>query len=120
IMLTGAAIPKVTATTRLGEALMEISRKGLGMTTVTGPSDVLLGIFTDGDLRRALDADIDVRNTPIGGLMTCGAKTIAPNLLAAEALRIMEEHKITALVVQRGEQMVGVVHLMNLLHAGIA
>ena len=99
---------------------MEISRKGLGMTTVTGPSDVLLGIFTDGDLRRALDADIDVRNTPIGGLMTCGAKTIAPNLLAAEALRIMEEHKITALVVQRGEQMVGVVHLMNLLHAGIA
>jgi len=120
IMLTGAAIPTVTATTRLGEALMEISRKGLGMTTVTGPDNVLLGIFTDGDLRRALDADIDVRNTPIGGLMTRGAKTIAPNLLAAEALRIMEENKITALVVQRGEQMIGVVHLMNLLHAGIA
>ncbi|WP_290744726.1 KpsF/GutQ family sugar-phosphate isomerase [Haliea sp.] len=120
IMHTGAAIPRVTPATPLSAALLEISRKGLGMTTVTGPEDALVGIFTDGDLRRALDEDVDVRNTPISELMTRGAKTIGPNMLAAEALRIMEENKITSLVVQRGERIVGVVHLMNLLHAGIA
>jgi|TARA_R100000005_G_scaffold79020_1_gene46173 arabinose-5-phosphate isomerase len=120
IMYTGAAIPRVTPATPLSAALLEISRKGLGMTTVTGPEDALVGIFTDGDLRRALDEDVDVRNTPISELMTRGAKTIGPNMLAAEALRIMEENKITSLVVQHEDRMVGVVHLMNLLHAGIA
>ncbi|MEQ9463385.1 MAG: KpsF/GutQ family sugar-phosphate isomerase [Haliea sp.] len=120
VMHTGAAIPRVQADTVLAAALLEISRKGLGMTTVTDADDQLLGIFTDGDLRRALDEDVDVRSTRINALMTRDAKTIAPNMLAAEALRIMEENKITSLVVKDGSHMVGVLHLMSLLHAGIA
>jgi len=120
VMHTGAAIPRVQADTVLAAALLEISRKGLGMTTVTGSDDQLLGIFTDGDLRRALDENVDVRSTLISALMTRSAKTIAPNMLAAEALRIMEENKITSLVVKDREHMVGVLHLMSLLQAGIA
>ena len=120
VMHTGAAIPRVQPDTVLAAALLEISRKGLGMTTVTDADDHLLGIFTDGDLRRALDEDVDVRSTRINALMTRNAKSIAPNMLAAEALRIMEENKITSLVVQDRERMVGVLHLMSLLQAGIA
>lgn len=120
VMHTGSAIPRVQADTVLAPALLEISRKGLGMTTVTAADDQLLGIFTDGDLRRALDENVDVRSTLISALMTRNAKTIAPNMLAAEALRIMEENKITSLVVKDGERMVGVLHLMSLLQAGIA
>lgn len=120
VMHTGSAIPRVHADTVLASALLEISRKGLGMTTVTAADGQLLGIFTDGDLRRALDENVDVRSTLISDLMTCHAKTIAPNMLAAEALRIMEENKITSLVVKEGDRMVGVLHLMNLLQAGIA
>lgn len=120
VMHTGAAIPRVQADTVLAAALLEISRKGLGMTTVTDADDRLLGIFTDGDLRRALDENVDVRGTRISALMTRNAKTIAPNMLAAEALRIMEENKITSLVVKDREHMVGVLHLMSLLQAGIA
>jgi len=120
VMHTGSAIPRVHADTVLAAALLEISRKGLGMTTVTAADDQLLGIFTDGDLRRALDENVDVRSTLISDLMTCNAKSIAPNMLAAEALRIMEENKITSLVVKDGDSMVGVLHLMSLLQAGIA
>ncbi len=120
VMHTGTAIPRVQVNTVLAAALLEISRKGLGMTTVTGADDELLGIFTDGDLRRALDEDVAVRSTLISALMTTSPKTIAPNMLAAEALRIMEENKITSLVVKDGEKMVGVLHLMSLLQAGIA
>ncbi|MFU8764326.1 MAG: KpsF/GutQ family sugar-phosphate isomerase [Haliea sp.] len=120
VMHTGSAIPRVHTDTVLAAALLEISRKGLGMTTVTAADDQLLGIFTDGDLRRALDENVDVRSTLISDLMTCNAKSIAPNMLAAEALRIMEENKITSLVVKDGDRMVGVLHLMSLLQAGIA
>lgn len=120
VMHTGAAIPRVQADTVLAEALLEISRKGLGMTTVTGADGQLLGIFTDGDLRRVLDENVDVRSTLISALMTHNAKTIAPNMLAAEALRIMEENKISSLVVKDNNGMVGVLHLMSLLQAGIA
>ncbi len=120
VMHTGSAIPRVQADTVLAAALLEISRKGLGMTTVTDADDHLLGIFTDGDLRRALDEDVDVRSTRINALMTRNAKTIGPNMLAAEALRIMEENRISSLVVKDGERMVGVLHLMSLLQAGIA
>lgn len=120
IMHTGAAIPRVQADTVLAEALLEISRKGLGMTTVTADDNQLLGIFTDGDLRRALDENVDVRSTLISTLMTRNAKTIGPNMLAAEALRIMEENKITSLVVKDNTGMIGVLHLMSLLQAGIA
>jgi arabinose-5-phosphate isomerase len=121
IMQQGSAIPEVPATTTLAAALLEISEKGLGMTTVTGEQGQLLGIFTDGDLRRSLDARVDINTTPIAELMTTGAKTVTRGMLAAEAMKIMEQHEITSLVVvdQEGRSD-GVIHLMHLLHAGIA
>jgi arabinose-5-phosphate isomerase len=121
VMQTGDAIPTVTAETPLSSALLEISNKGLGMTTVTDGAGKLLGIFTDGDLRRTLDQRVDINNTPISDLMTTGAKTASPQMLAAEALRIMEENEITSLVVvDDTRETRGVIHLMHLLHAGIA
>ncbi|RLA61460.1 MAG: D-arabinose 5-phosphate isomerase [Gammaproteobacteria bacterium] len=121
IMNSGDAIPRVGLATKLSEALLEISGKGLGMTTVVDADGELAGIFTDGDLRRTLDERIDINETPIEQLMHTGAKTAAPDMLAAEALRIMEENEISSLVVldERGA-MAGVIHLVNLLHAGIA
>lgn len=120
-MRSGDAVPKVAPTTPLSDALLEISNKGLGMTTVVNDRDELAGIFTDGDLRRSLDQRVDINTTPIAQLMTTGAKTAAPEMLAAEALRIMEENEISSLVVIGArEDIVGVIHLKDLLHAGIA
>ena len=120
VMRSGDAIPRVSQDTLLSEALLEISSKGLGMTTVTKDGK-FAGIFTDGDLRRALDERIDINTTAIGQLMTVNAKTVTVGMLAAEALRIMEENEITSLVaVDRAGQVAGIVHLMQLLHAGIA
>ena len=121
IMHTGAAIPQVAANTSLAQALLEVTNKGLGMTTVTADDGELLGIFTDGDLRRALDARIDINETAIGELMSRGGKTASAGMLAAEGLRIMEENRITSLVVVDDQRRVsGVLHLMSLLQAGIA
>jgi len=121
VMQIGAAIPRVAGDTTLASALLEISNKGLGMTTVCGQDNRLNGVFTDGDLRRALDERVDINETPISQLMSIGAKTVSPGMLAAEALKIMEENEITSLVVIEGEgRVVGIVHLMHLLHAGIA
>ena len=120
VMRTGDAVPRVTTTTPLADALLEISNKGLGMTTVADDDGALSGIFTDGDLRRALDARIDINGTSIGKLMTTGAKTANGEMLAAEALRIMEENEISSLVVLEGGQIRGVIHLVDLLHAGLA
>lgn len=120
-MRAGEAIPSVAPSTPLSEALLEISNKGLGMTTVVGASGELAGIFTDGDLRRTLDQRIDINTTPIEQLMTTGAKTATPDMLAAEALRIMEENEISSLVVLgKSDDIAGVIHLKDLLHAGIA
>ena len=121
VMTRGDAIPAVRADTSLAQALLEVTKKGLGMTTVTDGSGRLQGIFTDGDLRRAIDARVDINNTPIGALMSEGGKTASAGMLAAEAMRIMEEHEISSLVVVDDTHTVtGVVHLMSLLHAGIA
>jgi arabinose-5-phosphate isomerase len=120
IMRSGDAIPRVDAATPLAEALLEISNKGLGMTTVADGDGSLCGIFTDGDLRRALDARIDINATPIGQIMTTGAKTASGDMLAAEAMRVMEENEISSLVVLEGERITGVIHLVDLLHAGLA
>lgn len=119
VMHTGAAIPRVSADTPLSDALLEISGKGLGMTTVVDEHDQLLGVFTDGDLRRALDARLDLNGTQISKIMSRGARTVTPGMLAAEALRIMDEHKISSLVVLNGREIAGVLHLLNLLKAGI-
>ena len=121
IMQGEPGIPAVPATTTLAAALLEISEKGLGMTTVTDAQGRLAGIFTDGDLRRSLDARADINSTPIADLMTTGAKTVTRGMLAAEAMKIMEQHEITSLVVIDEEgRSDGVIHLMHLLHAGIA
>jgi arabinose-5-phosphate isomerase len=114
-------IPKVHATTTLTEAILEITKKGLGITAVVDEHDHLLGVFTDGDLRRCLEGTLDWRTTPIAAVMTREAKTVLPDMLAAEALRLMETFLISALiVVDESGVVVGVLHTHDLLRAGIA
>jgi len=121
VMRSGDAIPRVTTSTTLSEALLEISNKGLGMTTVLDEDGRLAGIFTDGDLRRTLKARVDINETPMGQLMSTGTKIATPDMLAAEAMRIMEENEISSLVVINEDNTIGgVIHLMHLLHAGLA
>jgi arabinose-5-phosphate isomerase len=120
IMHGGDSVPVVSEGTTLGGALLEISRKGLGMTTVVDSSGALIGVFTDGDLRRSLDKNVDVHTTAIEQLMTRNCKTIRADQLAAEALNIMEEMKISALPVlgEHGE-LVGAFNMHDLLRAGV-
>jgi arabinose-5-phosphate isomerase len=111
----------VRATTTLDQTLLEMGSKGMGMTTVLDEQGKLLGVFTDGDLRRALDHKVDVHATIIGDIMTHKCITIHADILAAEALHIMEEHSITALVVLDDNRVpVGTLHLHDLLRAGVA
>jgi arabinose-5-phosphate isomerase len=120
LMHTGEAIPQVTADTLLSDALVEMTRKGLGMTAVVGTDDRLIGIFTDGDLRRTIDQRVDVHSARIRDVMTAPCKSVQPGLLAAEALHIMETGKINALpVVNRNHQLVGALNMHDLLRAGV-
>jgi arabinose-5-phosphate isomerase len=121
VMHSGDTIPRVTLDTTLDNALYEVSTKGLGMTSVLDADGRLTGVFTDGDLRRALDNEIDIHQTPIEQVMTHGCITISPDILAAEALHIMEENSITTLVAVDDESRpLGVVHLHDILKAGVA
>lgn len=120
IMHSGERIPQVTQQASLSEALLEMTRKGLGMTAVVDGDDRLLGIFTDGDLRRALDHAIDVHTTPITQVMTRGGRTARAEMLAAEALQLMQKHKINALpVVDEKGALVGALNMHDLLRAGV-
>jgi len=119
IMHSGDQIPVVTPETPLPEALLIATSKGLGMTTVAGADGALAGIFTDGDLRRAIDHGIDIRDALIKDVMTQNCRTTAPGMLAAEALKIMEDAKINALVVQDSGKTVGVINMHDLLRAGV-
>lgn len=120
IMHTGDRIPRVSPQTTLGGALLEVSQKGLGMTTIVDSSGHMLGLFTDGDLRRTLDRAIDIHNTPIADVMTRNGKTIHDDQLAAEALNIMEELKINALpVINRRGELTGAINMHDLLRAGV-
>jgi arabinose-5-phosphate isomerase len=120
VMRTGNAIPRVQRHTPLADALLEISAKGLGMTTVLD-GDTLAGVFTDGDLRRAIDRRVVLSDVAIGDLMTANPATISSGVLAAEALRTMEERHISALLVlDDSGQVCGVVNLLGLLEAGLA
>jgi len=120
VLVTGNDVPRVTTETSLADALMEISAKGLGMSTVIDAKGHLLGIFTDGDLRRALEQNHDLRTTQVGAVMSAGAKTIDAGALAAEAVTRMENDSISALiVVDEGNRVTGVVQLLALLKAGI-
>ncbi|MGB1561144.1 MAG: KpsF/GutQ family sugar-phosphate isomerase [Sinimarinibacterium flocculans] len=120
LMHSGARLPTVPESASLSEALLEMTRKGLGMTAVVDAAGGVVGVFTDGDLRRVLDAGVDVRSAPIREVMTPGGKSIGPQQLAAEAVAMMERHKITSLLVrdERGT-LVGVVHMHDLLRAGV-
>jgi arabinose-5-phosphate isomerase len=120
VMRTGEAIPQVLATTPLAEGLLEVSRKGLGMTAVVDAEGHVVGIFTDGDLRRALDRATDLRGTPMIEVMTRGAKTVQPDMLAAEAVHLMEQFRITSLlVVDRELRVVGALNVHDLMRAGV-
>jgi arabinose-5-phosphate isomerase len=120
VMHGGERLPTVGAQASLSEALLEMTRKGLGMTAVLDPHGSVLGVFTDGDLRRVLDAGVDVRKAQITEVMTPGGKSIGPQQLAAEAVALMERHKITSLLVKNESgTLVGVVHMHDLLRAGV-
>jgi arabinose-5-phosphate isomerase len=120
VMRTGADVPKVRGDTPLLEGLLEISRKGLGMTAIVDELDRVIGIFTDGDLRRALDRSADLRATRMDAVMTRHAKTVAPGTLAAEAVLLMETHRITSLIVLDAEgRAVGALNVHDLLRAGV-
>lgn len=120
IMHTGDRIPRVQEDITLGGALLEISRKGLGMTTVINAAGDLVGVFTDGDLRRTLDRSVDIHNTPISEVMTRNGRVIHDDQLAAEALNMMEELKINALpVIDRDGNLTGAINMHDLLRAGV-
>ncbi|KEI73043.1 KpsF/GutQ family sugar-phosphate isomerase [Endozoicomonas elysicola] len=120
VMHEGNRIPMVKKGTRLGEALLEMTRKGLGMTSIIDDNNVVIGIFTDGDLRRALDHGVDPHNTTIDDVMTIKCTTITPEILAAEALKIMDDRKINALIcVDENRHAVGAINMHDLLKAGV-
>jgi arabinose-5-phosphate isomerase len=120
IMHKDKAIPAVTRGASLRDALMEMTAKGLGMTAVVDDEGRPVGIFTDGDLRRCLDRGIDVRTANIAEVMIPGGKRIAPDRLAAEALNLMEDNKINALlIVDEDERLCGALNMHDLLRAGV-
>jgi arabinose-5-phosphate isomerase len=120
VMRSGGQIPTVRAETTLAEGLLEVTSKGLGMTAIVDDSMRVLGVFTDGDLRRALDRAADLRTTRMDQVMTAGPKSVLPSTLAAEAVHLMETHRITSLMVLDDKgKLVGVLHVHDLLRAGV-
>lgn len=118
VMRTGEAIPRVPGETKLIEAMLEISRKGMGMTAITDDAGRLRGVFTDGDLRRAIERSIDFRATSIEQVMTRTPRTIAEQSLAVHAVQLMEEFRITELlVVDDTTHVVGALNMHDLLRA---
>ncbi|TGU70609.1 KpsF/GutQ family sugar-phosphate isomerase [Geomonas terrae] len=123
IMHSGEGLPLVAADTLMREALFTITSKGLGITGVTSADGALIGVITDGDLRRALSKGLDIINLPASDLMKAGPKRIRRDELAARALQQMEQYSITSLFVFADDEdtkPVGIVHLHDLLKAGIA
>ena len=120
-MHAGDDVPKVGPDATVSEALVEMSRKRLGMTAVVDADGRLLGLYTDGDLRRSLDeADVDLRGTRIETVMTRAPRTIDADALAVEAAQLMETHKINALLVVDGERrVVGALNIHDLLRARV-
>jgi arabinose-5-phosphate isomerase len=121
IMRKGEQLPKNRPDTLLPEAIVEMSSKGIGMTTVVDANDTLLGIFTDGDLRRTLQKHDVIRNVRVSEVMTANPRTIAPEKLAAEAAQLMQSYKIGGRIVVTGpgNKLLGVVTFNDLLAAGV-
>ena len=120
IMHKGERIPAVGHDAPLRDALMEMTAKGLGLTAVTDAHGHAVGVFTDGDLRRCLDRGVDVRDVRVGEVMTRGGKSIAPDRLAVEAVNLMEDNQINALlVIDADGRLCGALNMHDLLRAGV-
>ena len=119
IMHTGDEIPHVGLQATLRDALLEITRKNLGMTAICDDEMNIIGIFTDGDLRRVFDTGVDMRNASIAEVMTPGGIRIRPGMLAVDALNLMQSRHITCVLVADGDRLLGVVHMHDLLRAGV-
>jgi arabinose-5-phosphate isomerase len=120
IMRRDDDVPRVRSGTSLAASLVEMSRKGMGFTAVVDQNDTLQGVFTDGDLRRALDRRLDVHETTIDDLMVRDCKTIEESLLAAQAVDVIESHRITVLpVVDDDNTLCGALNVHDLLRAGV-
>ena len=120
IMHADNEVPRVAPETPLQNALLEMTAKGFGMTTVTNNKGKLLGVFTDGDLRRIIDSKTDLSTVTIENVMTKNPRTVKHDMLAAEALTIMEKSSITAVVVEDAiNHPIGVLHMHDILRAGV-
>jgi len=120
IMHTNEQIPAVADDASLSDALLEMTRKNLGMTAIVDKENKVLGIYTDGDLRRTLDKNIDIHKASIKEVMTTGCKTARSNMLAAEVLKLMEDHKINSiLVIDENNTLTGALNMHDLLRAGV-
>lgn len=120
LMHSGERLPSVTESASLQDALLEMTRKGLGATAVIDASNKLIGIFTDGDLRRTLEKNADLRGVKIADVMTRNPRTMAADKLAAEAAQTMQQRKITCvLIVDEGNRLVGALHTHDLMRAGV-
>lgn len=120
IMRVGSSIPKVVKNTLLPAALIEMTQKRMGMTAIVSDDGTLAGIFTDGDLRRVFDQNLNIQQTKIDAVMTANCKTITPGTLAFEAVQIMEKFQITALIVVNEKNLpIGAVHLHDCLKSGL-
>jgi arabinose-5-phosphate isomerase len=120
VMHKGEEIPQVSEGTPLAEALIEMSQKGFGMTTIVNSAGDITGVFTDGDLRRALDSGTDIKNTPIQDVMSVGYKTIAPGSLAVEAAKAMQDANVYVLIVKdRDAPVCGIIKMHDLLQANV-
>ena len=120
VMRTGDRVPSVTPAVTLRDALLEMTDKGLGMTAIVDDRQAILGIFTDGDLRRSLDSGADIRTTVIGDVMHTNCKTTTADVLAAEALHLLEENKITSLLVADDDKrLVGALNIHDLFREGL-
>lgn len=119
IMRQDQDLPTVLETTPLSKALVEMTEKGLGITTVLNDQGALIGVFTDGDLRRTIDNNTDINQAIMRDVMSPNPSCISSQLLAAEALGIMENRSITALIVKDEQEPIGIIHMHDLLRAGI-
>lgn len=119
IMHTGDEIPRVSKDATLRDALLEITRKNLGMTVICDDLMKIEGIFTDGDLRRVFDMRVDLHQLNIADVMTAGGIRVRPGMLAVDALNLMQSRHITSVMVADGDQLLGVIHMHDMLRAGV-
>lgn len=120
IMHRDEEIPSVSEQASISEAIVEMTAKRLGMTAVTGPGGKVVGVYTDGDLRRTLDSGLDPHSTPVREVMTLGGRSVTPQALAVEAVHLMQKHAIQGLlVIDEAGNLVGALNFQDLLRAGV-